>query len=166
MCWGYWKAEAEGRPAVTWFGGPPRSGFFYKTSQRSFASSKTSPGSRRRPPRRRCPPSLRFLNSARFRKGVDCVSLLPGTFSSLGHPSVTATVPSSQKIAKGHAFAVRQPSDSSLFSPSSILFTNFFTTPLHLSRLFPLPCLCGAPSGCSHRSLSVPQTSSGPAVGA
>lgn len=161
------RLRLRGWPAATWFGGPPRRGFFIRLISCSLFP-RTSPWVRRRPPRRRrCPTSLRFLNSQRVSgKEQTVLTLFPGSFSPPGHPVCDGHFASpAKKSSKGHAFAVRPPPDPSLVFPSSIFFTNIFTKPFHLFRPFS-PFSPWHSFRVLHRSLPVPQTSSGPAPGA
>ena len=122
------------RPGATWFGGSHRSGFFLKDSSVVRSSQRTSPGSAVVFPVVVAQLSPFPQLSARFRKGADCFNHFPGSFTSLGHPVCDCHCAGpAKKSSKGHAFAVRQPPDSSLVFPSSIFFTNFFTTLYHLS---------------------------------
>ena len=80
----------------------------------------------------------------------------PGSLTSLGHPVCDCRRASpAKKSSKGHAFAVRQPPDPTLIFPSSIFFTNFFTTLPHLSRQFSLSCLCATLSECTNHCQSL-----------
>jgi hypothetical protein len=127
---------------------------------------RTSPGSAVVLPRRRRPTFLRFLNSLRVSGKEQTVStFFPGSLTSLGHPVCDCHCASpAKKSSKGHAFAVRQPPDPSLFFPSSTFLRNFSRP----SATFFVPSLLSVSlfSECTHRSLPVPQASSGPALGA
>ena len=106
---------------------------------------RTSPGSAVVLPRRRRPTFLRFLNSLRVSGKEQTVSIFfPGSFTSLGHSVCDChCVSPVKKSSKGHAFAVRQPPDSSLFFSLFHLFYEIFHDPLPpFSPLFSLSSLC------------------------
>ena len=147
-------AVAIGRPRLREAGGhvawrATPQGLFY-TTHRLFALPQNVSWVRRRPPRRRRPTSLHFLRfSVCFRKGVDCVSLLPGIFLLPRTPCLWLPLcKSSQKIVKGARLRCASASRSQSILPLFHLFLRIFSRPSSalFSSLFSLVPVALLPS--------------------
>lgn len=145
----------------------PAVAFFYKSQKVVRSSQERLLGPPSSSPSSSPNPSPFPQLSTRFRKGVDCVSFLPGIFLFPRTPCLWLPLyQSSQKIVKGARLRCASASGSQSILPLLHLFYERFSRPYSNFSVSFLSLVCGTPPECSHRSLLVPRASNGPAVGA